>query len=481
MIQIGKCSGLVIKCHMNKKNFLVIALIIAAAAVRLWKMEYFPLQSDGDELAYVFAGQSLVELGVPVSWSSFITPGRIILDPYLIGDPNFHAEDTFTFVQPWFDHPPLLPWIEGFWVRLWGYNFPSIPPSIIIRIPIWLFSIVTLILVYKITEHLFDTKAGILALVLYGFSPGIVFGTRMVMGENLYIPIMLLSLFLLMKQRSLILPIILNTLAGLSKITGLFSIPLTMVWLIVNRKYKDAAFVGISSMAIFMGLMLAYGKSIDLTSFLATINSQGFRLVGWSNPAYILSIPGFYKIPILDMSYYLIMVLGFGYFLTANLQNKHSRFLLVSTIGAWLLIWLSSGEQQSCGWYKLPLFTFLAMAGGQLISLSKQTGFVSLLFIITLISNLGLVRYPTHPLPEANVLRLVIVVLMGLPLLVELLSIKLKHYHKWLIRTVLAAYIVQSLYISTYYYDALCRDRTCPVPLKTLKTMFYEAYVSQKK
>ena len=225
---------------LSSNSVQIFLVLIIAASFRLWQFEYIPFQSDGDELAYVFAGQSLLETGVPSSWSSFSYPEQYSLGKISLGDEKFYANGDFEFVKPWLDHPPLLAIISGAWVKLFGYSFPSIPPSMVVRFPTVILSIFTLFLTYCVAKKEFGHKAGILSISLLALSPSIIFAQRMLVGENWVVPLLLIAILSIQYKKNIAIPIILAVLAGLIKITGLLVIPVVFLGLFQERKYSRA-------------------------------------------------------------------------------------------------------------------------------------------------------------------------------------------------------------------------------------------------
>ncbi len=462
-----------LKTHYQ--SLLVAFLLVAALLLRAWKIDYIPFQSDGDELAYVFAGQSLIEKHVPISWSSFEYPASYNDQKITLGDANFNAIDTFQMIKPWFDHPFVLPLIIGSWVEAWGYHFASIPPSSLLRWPMLIFAGMTLYLVYALAKEWFGYWAGVFSLFLISFSPILIFAQRMVVGENLVTPFLLLAVYLAVKKKQVAWPIIFSVLAALSKFTGLIAVPILTVYYILQKEYKTATVYFVSSIALFSIIYGGYGAMLGWNQFLAAFAYQSHRLLGWSNPAFILQSPGFHHFIVLDMSYYLILLLGLAPLLFPKTKmKKHQLFLLLTVFILMVTIWATSAEQDLLGWYKIPLFTVLAISAGQIVTEATLPLGVLMLLWVTIINNFGLVRYPTHPLPEATSLRAVLGGVFGLTGLGVLFADQ--KWGQWLLKASLilavVGYMASSVYIDTKYYQAFCRDRHCPVPFMTVKDAF---------
>ncbi len=454
-------------------------VILLALLVRFWKIEYIPYANDADELAYIWAGQSLTEFGMPVSWSSF---EHAATQWYWLEVPSDVFSDQYVmrvkFVKPWFDHSFVLPIIMGTWSHLLGYSFPEIPPAVWYRLPFLVLAGINLTLVYQIAKKVFGNLPALFALSLLSFSPMFLLAQRMVVSENLLTTFLLLTIYFFFTERPLWSVILATGLAGLVKLPGLFVLPIITFALLAQRKYKSAAlyFVAVS-LFVLVGY-LGYGALIDLPNFLAAMRDQSSRLLGWSNPAFIFSHPGFHTKAVLDLSYYLILFLGLLIFFVP--QTKETKLLSLLTLASLFTIWMTSAEQDMLGWYKIPLFSLLAINSAAIFSFNLQTVekskkkaltiplFIPVLVTLTLINNMGVVRFPESPFPEAQLLRMIVLGLLGVTLLFTYLE-SLKKFLPWILIAVMTLYAGQSFYIVDQYFEANCKDRTCPTPTVTLR------------
>jgi hypothetical protein len=195
-------------------------------------------------------------------------------------------------------------------------------------------------------------------------------------------------------------------------------------------------------------------------------------LVGWSNPAFILSHPGFHNKVLLDAGYYLLLLFGVLPF-TKHIDPKH-RWLFTAILLTFTLIWATSAEQDMLGWYKIPLFTFLAIASGSFIK-KEIPLFAPLLIVIASFSNIGLIRFPNHPLPSTETLRFVIAGIVGCTILLQFVrdGVKLEKIKEKLLIASFIFYACISLRTSNQFYQALCESQRCPVPEMSLKDFLH--------
>jgi len=457
---------------MNNKKILFIAVFLLAILVRIWKMEYIPFQSDWDEYAYIFAGQTLIETGKPISVTTFhddypeeYKPATPL--PEILG---LNIRGSFILFKNWQDHPPLLPLISGAWVKLFNYSFLNHIPSLIYRLPIIFFSSITLLLIYLISKKFFGFYPGLFSLILIGFTPSIIFIQRMVVGENLYIPLMLSAVYFSLKQKRLAWLIIPTVLAGLTKLTGLITVPIITAYLIIKKKFKKAAVYTALSFSLFIVIYSFYGYLINWSQFIHMLKVQSFRLLGWTNPAFIFSHPGFHQQVIKDNGYYLILFLGLiSLFLSSN-RPKITSFLRLAVFGSLLLVWFTSPEKAMLGWYKLPFFTFLSISAGKLIA-KKINWSLIILLAITVINNYGLIRDALHPYPEPEIFRSVLLIVFGGIFTLTLLPKVTGKVKTYFLVILLTLYIASAFYITDQYYRSTCDHKLCPLPILTLKQL----------
>ncbi len=460
-----------IQKFLSLRWLLLLSVFFLAVCVRFWKIEYMPFANDADEFAQILAGQSLLEYGMPISWSSFShestqwqkvnleVPAARLPDPLVL-----------VYIRPWFDHTFFVPMIMGGWAHALGYSFPSLPPAMLYRLPLLLVAAINLGLIFLLTRKFFGYWPALFSLTLASFSPMMIIGQRMVIPENFMTLFILLTLLFYVEKQQLPYLILTTILAGLTKMTGLIIVPIMFIALLSEKKYKNALLYAGASVGGVALLYLLYGASIDLTAFFAAMKDQSARLLGWSNPAFIFANPGLYKRPMLDFSYYVFLLLGLGSFLSVDTKEK--KLLAATSLAMIVTIWATSGEQDMLGWYRIPLFSILAMAAGYHIK--KQNYFlIIVLVMITILSNFGLVRYPDRPLPEALLLR----VLIGSMLLFSfglMYWVKKANVQAKILLCVLALFALQSFYIIDQYFDSTCKDRICGAPLVTFSQSIRE-------
>jgi len=454
------------------KRLLILSLLLLAIAVRLWKVEYLPMADDADELAYVYAGQSLLQYGEPISWSSF-TYEENTWQTITFNSGTTNKTTTETFVRPWFDHPMLLPLIMGAVSLSAGYEFPSVPPALIYRLPMILMAIGTLWLVFGLTKYFYGYWPAVFSLAIAAGSPVLIIIQRMVVGENVVVLCLLGALYLYLVKRKLFWAGVIAIVAVQAKAVGLVVIPILTLAITLREGWKKGVVFGVVAGILAVGLFLATGYSLAGDSFFQALSKQGYRLVGWSNPAAILSHSGLQNFNMYDFSYYLIVLLGMtGVFL---IPKSKTKILAISIFVLMGLIWITSSEKSFLGWYKIPLFLTLVISAGGWIA-SKRLQLPIALFVITIVNNIGLVRYPTSPLPSSELQRLVILIAIGV-ILAVVCWLKSVRQKIMLLAVLIAVYLSQSVYISHKYYEGKCSDiAECTVPTVTLTGLMRQLF-----
>ena len=162
---------------MNK-TFLLIIILFAALFLRFHNYSVYPQRgATSDEYTYAFLGLSLMENGIPTSWSYF---GEYT------DRQDMNIDGTlFPMVTPYFDHPPLAGLIIGGWSRIRGEEtFAKVKLSTIRIIPI-LFSMVSAVLLYMLAKNLYGSRVGLWSLAIYSVSPLFAVSHRVAVSENI--------------------------------------------------------------------------------------------------------------------------------------------------------------------------------------------------------------------------------------------------------------------------------------------------------
>jgi hypothetical protein len=290
----------------------------------------------------------------------------------------------------------------------------------------------------------------------------------MVVGENVVILCLLASLYLYLVKKKLFWSAVVAVLAVQAKLVGVIIVPIVALAIAVENKWKKAIIFGVLTTVIALGIFMATGYGLAGSNFLQAQRNQSYRLLGWSNPASILSDSGYQNYNMDDFSYYLLLILG----ITGVMFAKKSDATILQGAVLMLLglIWVTSAEKDFLGWYKIPLFIVFAISAGGWIA-EKKLLLPIMLLGISIVSNFGLVRYPTNPLPSSELQRLGVFVLLAV-LLAILIWIKKPKFQAVILGILLTVYIAQAGFVTHKYFEGRCTDVSeCTVPTVTFSSL----------
>ena len=129
---------------MNKKKYILIAILLLAAVLRLWGLEYG--DPRGDEVLYAFRAIGPLDFDkaefqtTPLEWFDGSIPSWTKL--------SFH------------DHPPLVFWVQHFFISVFGEN------TLAFRLPSALLGIASVYLIYLVGLLLFSEGVGLISAAL---------------------------------------------------------------------------------------------------------------------------------------------------------------------------------------------------------------------------------------------------------------------------------------------------------------------------
>src|SRR3990167_2094990 len=138
------------------QKLLFIIVLFISLWIRFYNYTYFPQRgATSDEYTYSFLGTSLLNKGIPISWSAFRAyPSRQDLTVEGI---------YFPIVKPYFDHPPMYGVLLGVFLFPFGQtDFVDQKLETIRLLPIIL-STLTGILLFFLAKRLYGFSAAILS------------------------------------------------------------------------------------------------------------------------------------------------------------------------------------------------------------------------------------------------------------------------------------------------------------------------------
>ncbi len=463
--------------------FLIVGILLVLSLVlRFHRYAEFPVGGETrDEYAWTMLGASLIQEGEPISWSYFKS-----YKPFREMD---LAGQNYPIVRPSLDHPPLFSLVPGLTHTLAGHSWEEAASLKVIRFPMIVLAGVNFILLAVYLHLLSDNKfKKLLALALFATVPTWVFGSRLVVSENvltmwfLIVGICILkfmqydqgldksfinkivSLFqrknkVFIKNQSVLLVIIslISALAILTKISGIM-LPFTIIlYALMQRKYKLAV-AGTIGTCVGVILFMLYGYVYDWGIFVSIFTEQSARDIGLAtlqnrfflHPAVVnrLLVDGW------------MIVALFAIFAVHSGNSKNLLYSKIVTLSQLLFIALSVGEKTFHGWYVYSLFPFFAIfLSWWLHELFEQKKFVTFwlfwLFVLPVIKILQ-----SHvPLDLSPLFIRLIILVGGIPLGLSILfPNNLKYAQKALLALVgvlliINMFIVFNFEMTEYWID----------------------------
>jgi 4-amino-4-deoxy-L-arabinose transferase-like glycosyltransferase len=323
-----------------------------------------------DELAWAWAGLTLLEAHSPTSWS------------YLPAYP-----ETFPLREPdngrilpgvhhWLDHPPAFALLIGGFAWLAGERQPGRVTDGVIRVPVIALSLLTLLLAYLLGRRLLGTLPALLGAALFGLAPGAVLGSREVESEALLAPMLLLALLLVHRalhdeggrlEATLLLAIC--WLGPLVKVPGA-ALGVIVAVIFASRGYWARASMAV--LAAWLGLVTyaLYGLAVDWQQFLAVIQAQSSRHSGLlSGFEFIVSPAGFSDSVQLHDGWWLVGWLGLA--LLAVLRRPRGGDLLlawpIAAFAVTIMLVADVGAAFRYGWYRFAIYPVVYLVAADFV------------------------------------------------------------------------------------------------------------------
>lgn len=346
-----------------KHTLIIISVLLLSLALRLHNAAVYPQRgATSDEYAFAFQGISLLTKGVPIAWSAIPLYKEV---KHLAVDGLY-----FPIVQPYLDHPPLFGLLVGAWAMAAGESaFEHITLVTIRMIPVAL-SFVSAVFVYLLARNIYGEQVGRWSLAVYATATLFIVNSRVAVAESLLTPLWLAGLWLVSRNprkttRSLLFVVgILSAAAILTKILGLVVWLSAAAILLYRRTSLGRIAIVTAGAAVGIFVLYLYARSYDETLFWAIQSYQGMsRVLGPRTIWTILGSPGIVNTVYYDGWYFWgLFALGLAAF-----DGRKNVMVVIPAFLYLLLLIVSVNQTDIHGWYLLPLFPFLAIAGGKLL------------------------------------------------------------------------------------------------------------------
>ena len=333
----------------------LIAIVLLAVGLRLYQYDSVPLfRETFDEFKTGWIGWTLLAEGEPSGWS---------LNP---SGPGTYQETwldlTFLIGKPKLHPPPLFPLMTGVASVLAGVDQMFDVSLPVIRLPAIACSVLVTILVYFLALRFYDRGIALVAALLHATIPNIVLAGRLAKEESLLAvlavsAVLFVSIYLETGRKAwLYFSVISAGLAPLTKEIGFYIAVVVFLLLARERKWHEMA----RAIPVFTGCYLVYfaycwwfaGDALSVVGGLGSAAFDGFGSV----------IKLFSTGRIVDRAF------GSGWMIWLTLalmaSTVRKNWSLVGPILSYVLVLgLTLNVLPDYGWYRIPLYPFLCVAG----------------------------------------------------------------------------------------------------------------------
>lgn len=303
-------------------------------------------------------------------------------------------------VKPVVDHPPVFSFIPGSVNLIGSENWEEIPSRKVIRLPMVFIGVLNIVLLYFVANKLFSRAWSLVAIGIYATAPIYVFGSRLVVAENLLTTLSLvltLAVFAWFSSKNnkkiQVAIIVVCVLAILTKISGVV-LPLSVILYGLVSKNRELVRVGVYGVLAGLTLLVAYMSIFNLPLFFEVQLAQTGRELGLSTFYNRFFIHQTVAQLVFYDGWIITGLFAFFYVLaTANLKNTVRNgkwiFILLYTLLSIGFILISSGEFTSHGWYSYAIFPFLVIVTTYLFKEAYKNnlllvGFIWLLLVVNI-------------------------------------------------------------------------------------------------
>ena len=376
------------KIGINLSFVVLICVLFAALGLRSIQLSEFR-NIELDERAWILSGTSLLQTGLPRSWTAFweLYP----MDSYTTVELGGKSD---TVVQPYLDHPPLFSIMVGGWSILTGNATAGAFNWTVLRFPMIVISVLTILFTGLFVDQVFGRRHAWLTIISYSVLPVAVVSARIIAAEHVMAMLMMLGLALLARyvyhpgdHRKILLSLsLISFLAPLLKLSGI-ALPIIFALILgSNHMYKKSVLL-LGAGALGLLTYLAYGCLYDCQLFFSLLSNHSSRPQTFWYFFTLFELPdiGYYK---LHDAFAIVGVIASIFMAIATQKRKEW------VIAPWLLLsllFVSIAPIELYGWYKflsIPLIAVgLGYAWDQL--LKREVGWAMLIIpaLLVMIEN----------------------------------------------------------------------------------------------
>ena len=348
----------------HRHSAALVGIVILGAVLRFHQYDDLPFHHEtADEYQHGWEGWTLLHEGTPAAWTFYpqsYPPGHV--------SPFRWFGDSYYLARPYFDHPPGFSLLVGSVCTLMGAQRMLDCTLHRMRVVPILLGLVTIVWVaragWKLLE---DRAAGTIAALLYATLPVVVLGNRLVKAENLLALLLLAETIWVEeylrtgKRQALLKTVLGGALSLWTKATGI-AVPLAAILLLWHRRKTKATGWVAAGAGAALAAYLLYGACFGWDLFTGILGLQAAKRVAVRT---LLDLTGISRVVELQFGTGWYLWLGIA---AAWMALSRPRAMLVPPAVYLAVMGLTADSRGVFGWYRLPLYPFLCLAGGLYLS-----------------------------------------------------------------------------------------------------------------
>jgi len=373
------------------KLLLFLGLITIALLLRTVNLgEFHPI--DLDEKTWLMVGTSLIDTGQPTTWSIFV-------GAYSKAGADINTES----VTPYLDHPPLFSLLVGGWAHFWGETDTNNLNWELVRVPMIVISLATIILTYLFVRRAFGKTMALFTLTAFVFFPSHVISSRIIAAEHMIGLLLMLGLYLFavfattknerVKKVTGGAMIFLCLVSLLFKLSAIV-VPATLCFLaLYKRQWKLGTALSLASLASVL-IYMGYGYYYNWEAFVNVLFAHQVRPQSFVHFWTIFTLLDIGHFPFWDPSIIIGLAGAVGLVAASPRKNDNRMYIFIPLLFNSLLFMMIA-PVEAYGWYKYSLYPLMAIGLGYVFfQLYKQRVAWYILFLPLLglmLQNSGLV------------------------------------------------------------------------------------------
>ncbi|MEK7499544.1 MAG: phospholipid carrier-dependent glycosyltransferase, partial [Patescibacteria group bacterium] len=314
---------------------------------------------ENDEQSWLLMGTSLLQQGIPVSWTVF-------WDKYPTTEIFRYGGLEQLVVTPFLDHPPLFGLFIGAWAALTGNNTYRPLDWMALRMPMIALAMGTILFTGLFINKLFHSTLASVTAIVFLFFPAHIVASRFIAAEHAIAFLFMLSLYVFAvfdsennkntPKAALCITIIAlcSGMAILLKLSGIV-LPATIIFLSLFRKNWLLLGVTLLATSISISLFLLYGNYYDWGIFTSVLSGHSTRPQSFWHFWSIFTQMDIGNFTMRDPSFIAGMIGLFTLLTNTNIAWEKRLTLFVPLLNL-SLVFLFVAPVESYGWYKFIWF-----------------------------------------------------------------------------------------------------------------------------